>query len=230
MMPRAAFLRALPGCGFAPPEAAVAALGGELPAGVAADRFAADVRAFAEVFWTLAPADRRARWDALTARAAGPVAAWLRELGDALDIIPAVHAEPAAAEVAAAVRELAVLSGRDRAARRRAWLADAPDRFAARRRAARVVLRDDLPLARLESLLFDYLATGARPRAVGTSGTLWGRLWRMLSFGWWLTLLALLLAPVVYVMLATSNVGAPCGAVGLVLAGCWYLIWLASRK
>jgi hypothetical protein len=208
----------------------VAALGGELPAGAAADRFAADVRAFAAEFWALAPAARRARWEALTARAAGPAAGWLRELGDALDITPTVHAEPAAAAVTAVLGELAVLPGRVRAERRRAWLADSPDQFAARRRAARSVIRDDLPLARLEPTLFDYLATGAPLSAVGTSESLWGRLRRILNFGWWLTILVVLLAPCVYLIWPTSSSNFALNAMGLVIGACSYFIWLASRK
>jgi hypothetical protein len=127
MTTRAAFLRSLPACGFVPPEADVAALGGELPAGAAADRFAADVRAFAVEFWALAPPDRRARWEALTARAAGPAAARLGELRRALDVTAAAPADPAAAELAALGRELFVLPPRERTARREAWLATHAD-------------------------------------------------------------------------------------------------------
>lgn len=158
MTPRAAFLRSLPAHGFAPPEADVAALGGDLPAGAAADRFAADVRAFAAEFWALAPADRRARWEALTARAAGPAAGWLRELRPALDEIPTAPADPATAELAGLVRELVVLPPRARAARRAAWLTE----YAA-----------ELPLwptaaaeARLDRRLSAWLAKGVAPERI----------------------------------------------------------------
>ncbi len=157
MTPRAAFLRALPGHGFAPPEAAVAALGGELPAGALAERFAADVRAFAAAFWSLPPAERRARWEALAARAAGPAAGWLRELRRALDERSAAPADPAAAELAALACELVVLPPRARAARRVAWLTE---------HAAELPRHPAAAAAKLDKRLAAWLTMGAAPERI----------------------------------------------------------------
>ncbi|HEX4608196.1 MAG TPA: hypothetical protein VH092_08315 [Urbifossiella sp.] len=207
------FLRSLTGYGFTPPEAGVAALaaaGAAVPvaAGLAALRFEQEVGRFAAAFWGLAPADRTARWTALAAAAVGPAAARLHELGPGLEVVPAGHADPAAAGVAALVGELFVLPARARAVRRLQWLTDAVPRLVARTRAARAVLRDDMPLARLEPQLFDWLAGGDPPvRVEGRSGggdqgeRLLGRLAKRQLLFW-----------------------------GVVLGVCFYVWWVAVGK
>ncbi len=128
--------------------------------------FAADVRAFAAAFWSLPPADRRARWRELAGRPVGPAAARLADLEPGLGVAPAAQPDPRAAELADLVRELFVLPPAERAARRGAWLAVAARRDPAWAAASRAVLRTDLPLARLDERLFDWFSTGDRPAAV----------------------------------------------------------------
>ncbi|MFO0796699.1 MAG: hypothetical protein U0804_04425 [Gemmataceae bacterium] len=150
MTPRAAFLRALPGHGFTPPDGAV-------PAGDAVAQFTADVRAFAAEFWALPPAERRARWESLSARAAGPAAARLGELRRSLDAVR----DPAASEVTALAYELFVLPPRERAARRAHWLTThrpAPPRATA--------APANVTAARLEPQLFKWVAAGVRPERI----------------------------------------------------------------
>jgi hypothetical protein len=164
---RAAFLRALPAHGFAPPAADVAAVEGcATPAGDAADRFAAEVRAFAAGFWSLTPTDRAAKWRELSARPVGPAAAWLAELAPGLDAIRVPQRDPAAAEVAAFARELFVLPPRERAARRVEWLTTGAADFRRRKAVGRVAVRTDPWLARLEPRLFRYLESCTTPARV----------------------------------------------------------------
>lgn len=166
----AAFFRALEGAGFAPPEALAVAVndltGAALPVtpdGVAdaGARRRAEVEAFAAAFWTLPPAERRARLADLSAgRADAAAARRLRQLAPGLDVPAAGHPDPAAAEVAALVRELFVLPPRERAVRRARWLVAQEERFKDVAAAARLVLRGDLPTARLDPRLFDWFAAG----------------------------------------------------------------------
>src|SRR5438105_4146314 len=103
---RAAFLRRLPSAGLVPPpewRSAVRTLTGHPARGPAALADAgadaaidgglrAEVEAFTESFWSLAPAERRARWQALLDRSSAdpPLATRLRRLeaGVALASIP----------------------------------------------------------------------------------------------------------------------------------------------
>ncbi|MBN9523617.1 hypothetical protein J0H58_34750 [bacterium] len=169
MTARTAFLHALPGHGFVPPEADVAALGAPaLPVtpAQAALRFEAEARRFAAEFWALDPAARAERWNALAARATGGAAVWLRELKPGLKVVPLGHTDPRVAEVAGVVRRLFVLRPRVRADCRVRWLADEAARLPQLVRGARGLLRDDLPLARLEPSLFDWLNSGDAPERI----------------------------------------------------------------
>lgn len=152
---RAARLRRLPAEGFVPPH----------PAATDA-AFAADVRAFAAAFWSLTPADRRARWKALAGCPVGAAAARLGDLEPGLGVVPVAQPDPRAAELSDLVRELFVLPPAARAARRVAWLTAADRRDAKWVAASRAVLRTDLPLARLDERLFDWFSLGDRPAAV----------------------------------------------------------------
>jgi hypothetical protein len=133
---RAAFLRRLPAAGFVPPpewRAAVRALTGRPAPGPGAlpdagdapddDGPRAEVEAFAAAFWSLAPAERRARWQDLLDRCAGdpPLAARLRRLegGVDLDAIPPGSGRGRVQELASVLQELFVLRPAERAARRR---------------------------------------------------------------------------------------------------------------
>ncbi|HEX4608192.1 MAG TPA: hypothetical protein VH092_08295, partial [Urbifossiella sp.] len=102
--------------------------------------FAAEVEAFAAVFWSLAPAERRARHDSLWGFRCGPAAARLGELRAGLDVVPITGSGPAVQEVVRLVQDLFVLPARARAARRMARLKKAvrPREWD---RAARDVLR-----------------------------------------------------------------------------------------
>jgi hypothetical protein len=125
----AAFLAGLPAAGFVPAPERVAAVNALAGAAVPADPdenggSAAAVEGFAREFWSVAPAARRAAWDALRAGAGdGPEAARLLGLqpGLGVDVDPAPPG-PAAEEVAALIRELFVLPPRERAVRRNGWL------------------------------------------------------------------------------------------------------------
>ena len=114
-MTRAAFLRALPRWGFAPPAADASAILPDDPAGC----FAARVDEFAAGFWLLTPDAREVGWGALSAAAVGPAAARLADLRPGLGVVPVLPRDPDAAAVAALVRELFALPPRARAARRR---------------------------------------------------------------------------------------------------------------
>ncbi|QDU18387.1 hypothetical protein [Urbifossiella limnaea] len=159
MTPRAAFLRALPGHGFTPPDGAV-------PTGDAVTQFAADVRAFTAEFWAMPPAERRTRWEALSTRATGPAAAWLAELGDGLDVTPATQPESDAAAVAAVARELVTVPPRARAARRTAWLVGCAASFPRWRAAGRAACLADPALAELDARLIAALAARHPPARV----------------------------------------------------------------
>ncbi|MFO0796698.1 MAG: hypothetical protein U0804_04420 [Gemmataceae bacterium] len=157
---RPAVLRALPRAGFVlPPGAAVVP-----PNPTAA--FAADVTVFAAAYWALPPAERRARWERLSTRAAGPAAAWLAELGDALDVSQLTQPEADAAAVAAVARELATLPPGARAARRTAWLAGCVASFPRWRDAGRAACLADPMLAALDARLFAALAARHPPARV----------------------------------------------------------------
>lgn len=129
---RADFLRRLADADFSPPEGRVVALnaaaGTPLPVTPeAAAEAAAEVRErvdeFAERYWQLAPAERRAEWERLSGQAAdAPTAAHLKHLERGLDVVPATHRDPPLADLAAAARELFTLRPRARAVRRLEWL------------------------------------------------------------------------------------------------------------
>ncbi|MBN9523618.1 hypothetical protein J0H58_34755 [bacterium] len=159
----AAFLRALPGHGFAPPEADVPP---GLPGADTAARSAAEVSAFAAEFWALPADERVARWSALTAGAVGPARPRLRELQAGTCVEPVAQADAGAVELAALVKELVALPPRARAVRRFDWLAERATDLRRWRTASRVVLRTDLSLAALEPRLFEWLAVGRAPERV----------------------------------------------------------------
>jgi hypothetical protein len=126
---RAGFARLLRAEGFLPPEAAVAAAnllaGTALPVTpVGDDLVAGEVAAFAGAFWSLPPADRRARWIDLAARATAEAnAARLLALEPGLGVEVGKYEDPAAGDLAACARELFLLEPRARAVRRAEWLA-----------------------------------------------------------------------------------------------------------
>ncbi len=130
---RAAFLRRLAAEDFAPPEATVAAAnaltGADLPltpdaVAAEAEAFRGEVETFAADYWSLPPADRRARWADLSVRCRdGQTAAYLRHLEGGLGVEAVPQSDPAAEELAGLVRELFLLRPRPRAVRRAEWLA-----------------------------------------------------------------------------------------------------------
>ncbi len=169
MSARAAFLRALPAHDFAPPEADVAALGAAtlpLASWLAAARFEVEVGAYAAEFWALSPADRRARWDALTARAIGPAATRLAELWSGLAVIPVSQTDPDAAQVASLVCELFTLPKSARTVHRFDWLVERGAKFRRWVAPARVVLRTDRLLPGLDLRLFDWFVLGTSPSRI----------------------------------------------------------------
>lgn len=129
---RADFLRRLADADFCPPEGRVAAFnavaGTALPVTPeAAAEAAAEVRGrvdeFAEGYWQLPPAERRAEWERLSGWPAdAPTAAHLKHLERGLDVVPATHRDPPLADLAATARELFTLRPRARAVRRLEWL------------------------------------------------------------------------------------------------------------
>jgi hypothetical protein len=159
----AAFLRALPGEQFAPREeeaAAVSALAGvALPVGergaavVAAD-LAAEAKGLAAAFWSLPPADRRARWAGLSGRCRDEaVRHRLAALEPGLDIEVKPHADPAVEELAEFVRGQFTLAPREAAVRRVKWLAARAARHADLTAAAERLRRDDPATASLAPAL-----------------------------------------------------------------------------
>lgn len=114
---RAQLLARLPALGLVPPEDAVP---WSLAARSAA--FAAAVEAFAAAYWSLAPADRRKRYNQLWQERSGPAAGRLAELETGLDIAPGTAVDPWVVYVTRLARELFVLPPRVRAARRTAAL------------------------------------------------------------------------------------------------------------
>lgn len=166
---RAAFLRRLAVENFVPPEECTAATNAlastALPVGPEeAERDAReDVETFAGEFWSLPPTARRARWAELWSQYPhGPAAARLRGLAPGLDVAVTPRANPEAEALAACVREWFVLPPRKRAVRRAGWRAEQAARFPALVRAALVVLREDMPLARLDPGLFNAFPAGQR--------------------------------------------------------------------
>ncbi|MDB5307332.1 MAG: hypothetical protein JWO38_1534 [Gemmataceae bacterium] len=170
---RAAFVRRLADTGLVPPEECVAAtntlVGTTLPLGPAAadGSVGRDVEQFTAEFWFLPPPGRRARWAELSARCTDrPAARRLRQVEAGLDVAAIPHRDPVAAEVASFARELFLLAPRDRAVRRVTWLVDRAARFGDLTRAARLVLKHDMPTARLDPRLFDWFALGRYPTPV----------------------------------------------------------------
>ena len=158
------FLRTLPRDGFVPAEHdvdALAAAAGPKSAARQATDFATDVATFAADYWTHTPAARRMWWDALSARATGPAAAWLAELEAGMAVVPVPQPDTLAAAVADLVRELVTLPPAARAARRLAWFRADDRRAPGWVAAVRTVLRTDAPLARL-----DWFSLNLVPRSV----------------------------------------------------------------
>jgi hypothetical protein len=165
---RAAFLRRLAADRWVPPEAAVAAVnrlaGAALPLTAdAADEdaapFRAEVEAFAAGYWDLPPADRRAKWDDLSARCPdGPDAARLGQLEPGLDVAVVAHDDRLVDEIAGVVRELFVLPPRDRAVRRAGWLAENAGRFPLLAAVARRLDLARSEVAELDPRLFEWFA------------------------------------------------------------------------
>ncbi len=131
---RAELLRRLSVEEFAPPEecvvAANALAGTTLPLSEDAtasetERDLTAIEAFTREYWSLSPADRRMRWTNFDSPGVSePVAARLKQLEPGLDLPVVPHPNPLAEEVAAAIRELFLLSGRARAIRRAIWLTE----------------------------------------------------------------------------------------------------------
>src|SRR5262245_8682799 len=178
---RAAFLRRLPAAGFVPPpewRAAARTPTGRPAAGPGAlpdpgadpdDGGArAEVEAFAAAFWSLAPAERRARWQGLLDRHAAdpPLAARLRRLEPGLDLdaVPADGGRTRVRELAAVVQELFVLRPAERAARRRERLGELSAAPAAWVAAVRQLHAQHPAVAALDPPLVGRLAALA-PRA-----------------------------------------------------------------
>jgi hypothetical protein len=165
---RSAFLRRLPEEDFVPPAAwawAVRVLCGDRPGPwqSAADAEAAraageglrdEVEEFAGRFWALQPAERRARWDGLVARAAfsPPLRARLDAVAAGLDVPapgPARGDDLRAAELARRVGELFVLRPGPRARAWQAFWEEIRDSRREWRRATRVFRRRRPDLAAL---------------------------------------------------------------------------------
>lgn len=173
---RAAFLRRVVADRFAPPEECVAAAnalaGAALPLSPdgrsdAAEQARADVEAFAAAYWSLPPAERRARWAGLSALAGEAVARHrLAHLEAGLDVSAVPHDNPLVEEIAAAVRTLCVLGPRERAVRRAEWLSERADRMRDLADAARRLRADAPALTRLEPELARRLADGVPLAAV----------------------------------------------------------------
>lgn len=153
---RAAFLSRLADDDFVPPAAvreAAAALGavpnspGPRPAleAAAESALAAEVERFGADYWSVSPADRRARWDELTARATPfpRLAGRLAGLEVGLDVVPPAPSDEKEAALAAAVVELYPLKPAARATRRPYLLREVGS--AADQRTAARSLRDSHP-------------------------------------------------------------------------------------
>jgi hypothetical protein len=174
---RAAFLRQLADEQFLPPEPLTAAAnvlaGAAVPltdygraceAGLRRD----DLRAFAAAYWSLPPADRRARWAELGdgCRHDSEVFRFRRDLEPGLHLAVILHQNPLVEDVAAAIRELFLLGPRERAIRRAAWLAERADRVRDLADAVRRLRTDDPGLAALDPDLSRRLASGVPLAAV----------------------------------------------------------------
>lgn len=181
---RAAFLRRVAADGFVPPEACVAAAnrlaGTAVPlsaggAEVEVAHFRNEIEAFAAAYWSLPPADRRARWAGLSAGATDePPAARLRGLEAGLDLAVEPHPNPLAEEVAGAVRELYVLGPRGRAVRRAGWVAARADRVGDLADGYRRLRADAPLLAALEPELPNRLTRAVPLAPVAARGLLTG--------------------------------------------------------
>src|SRR5947209_14546694 len=160
---RAAFLRRLPAAGFvpAPPLCAAAAVltGRAVPGAADAEStesagLRAEVAAFAKSFWSIPPADRRARWQSLAARAANDplLAGRVRRLEAGLDLPDAADrgATVRQGQIVGMVQTLFVLTPFDRTARRRELLDGLPPPAQDWEAADREVARDNPAHAALE--------------------------------------------------------------------------------
>jgi hypothetical protein len=132
----AAFLAALPRCGFAPEERAVAAAavlaGARLPRSLGmeaeqAEFERADLDGFLAKYWLLEPPVRRRRWRELD-EACGDfdVRAVLARIEPGLDVPTKRHEDWAIDKLAQFVREGFLLAPRARSIRRWEWIADQP--------------------------------------------------------------------------------------------------------
>jgi hypothetical protein len=155
---RTQLLARLPDLGFVPPD-------GATPEGTAAAAFTAAVENLALTFWDLAPAERRACWNALRGQNDSPAAARLADLEPGLDVTPARQTDRHAAELGRVVRELFTLPPRARAARRRDWLTTNATPFGVWAVAA-AELAADRPTAGLDPLLIHRLRNAHVPAAV----------------------------------------------------------------
>jgi hypothetical protein len=190
---RAAFLRRLSSAGLVPPpewRSAVRTLTGYpacgpaalADAGTTADQgLRAEVEAFAEAFWSLTPAARRACWQALLDRCSAdlPLATRLRRLEAGVDLesIPPGGDRSRSEELAGMVQALFVLKPAARAARRREQIATLRAPASAWADAARQLLEYQPARAALEPALIERLTTPPRParrRAAAAAKPTWG--------------------------------------------------------
>jgi hypothetical protein len=190
---RAAFLRRLPATSFlpAPPlcAAATALIGRPIAGASSADLqlnegvLHADVAAFARMFWSLAPQNRRLQWPNLLARVSDDqlLAASLRRLEAGIDLPDATAGggPPRPKEIVGMIQSLFVLGPFDRASRRRELLDALPPPAAGWEQAARNVQHHYPSHAALEPALIERLMTWTRrpkpdPRAVSRPAPTWG--------------------------------------------------------
>jgi hypothetical protein len=125
----AAFLTKLPATGFVPAGDSVAAVnvlaGLALPcdpdveSGIGVPE---EIDEFIRSFWSLAPADRLAKWRELGSRSNDSIAERLLVLQAGLEVPTTPRGEPQEEEVATLARELFLLAPRARAIRRNEWL------------------------------------------------------------------------------------------------------------